>query len=293
MLIQLLANGFVSGCGYALVALGFALIYNTTRTFHFAHGAIYTLAAYLFYTLKNLWHIPLSISLPTSLALIALSGILIEDFLYLPLLKREASLLIHLLSSLGAYIVIVNLIAMIYGNETKILSPGIQPTYKIGSVILTRIQLIIVLAFLLLFGAFLMLLKKTHLGKIFRAMRDDPELVSAMGINPFRIRKVVFALGSFLAGVASILMALDVGMDPHVGMPALLSGAVAVIIGGIGIFEGAALGALSLGVIQSLVIWKISARWQDTATFLLLILFLLFRPCGVLGKRGRVEEEAL
>jgi branched-chain amino acid transport system permease protein len=293
MLIQLLANGFASGCGYALVALGFALIYNTTRTFHFAHGAIYTLAAYLFYTLKNLWHIPLSISLLTSLALIALSSILIEDFLYLPLLKREASLLIHLLSSLGAYIVIVNLIAMIYGNETKIISPGIQPTYKIGSVILTRIQLIIVLAFLLLFGAFLMLLKKTHLGKIFRAMRDDPELVSAMGINPLRIRKVVFALGSFLAGVASILMALDVGMDPHVGMPALLSGAVAVIIGGIGIFEGAALGALSLGMIQSLVIWKISARWQDTATFLLLILFLLFRPYGVLGKRGRVEEEAL
>ncbi len=290
MVTQLLANGIIAGCAYALVALGFALIYNTTRTFHFAHGAVYTLSAYLFYTCRNLWDWPLFPAFVLTLGLVAIFGILIDEMIYMPLAKRGSSLLIQLLSSLGLYIVIVNFIAMIYGNETKVLSPGVQPTYSLGTVILTQIQVATAISFVVLFGAFFVILRKTRLGKIIRAMRDDPQLVSVMGINPRRVRRMVFALGSALAAVAAMLTGLDVGIDPNIGMPAILNGAVAVIIGGVGIFEGAALGALLLGILQSLAVWQASARWQEMITFLVLILFLIFRPEGILGTRRRVEE---
>jgi branched-chain amino acid transport system permease protein len=251
---------------------------------------VYTLSAYFFYTLCNLLEWPLIPAFVVTLIIIAVLGILIDEIIYMPLVKRGSSQLIQLLSSLGLYIVMINFIAMIYGNETKVLSPGVQPTYSFGSLILTQIQVATAIALVALFSGLIMLLKKTRLGKIIRAMRDDPQLVSVMGINPRRVRRVVFALGSALAAVAAMLLGLDVGIDPNIGMAAVLNGAVAVIIGGVGIFTGAALGALLLGILQSLAIWQASARWQDLVTFLVLILFLLFRPEGILGVRRRIEE---
>jgi branched-chain amino acid transport system permease protein len=292
MLLQLLANGLITGCSYALVALGFALIYNTTRIFHFAHGAVYMLAAYFFFTCWSIWHIPFILSLLIALFFIALIGILIDETIYLPLVKRGFSPLACIVSSLGLYIIMVNVIAMIYGNETKIPLPGIQPTYTFGSIILARVQLLIFICFVLISAVIFLVLRKTRLGITLRAMRDEPGLISVMGINPISIRRIVFSLGSVLAATAAILNSLDVGMDPHVGMSAILNGAVAVIIGGIGIFEGAVLGGLLLGILQSLAIWQISTRWQDMITFLVLILFLVFRPQGILGKRRRIEEAA-
>jgi branched-chain amino acid transport system permease protein len=292
MLSQLLANGFASGCGYAIVALGFALIYNTTRTFHFAHGAVYVVSAYLLYTFHNLWHVPLVVAFILTPIAAAMLGIVIDEALYRPLVKRGSSQLIQMLSSLGLYIVLVNVVAMVYGNETKVLNPGIQTTYTFGGVILTRVQLAAVVSFLLLFAALILLLRRTRLGVTVRALRDDRDLISAMGVNPRRVRWAVFALGSALAAVAAMLAGLDVGIDPNIGMTALLNGAVGVIIGGIGIFEGAALGGLAIGILQSLIIWQLSARWQYAVTFVLLIVFLLFRPQGVFGGRRRAEEFA-
>ena len=290
MLAQLLANGFAAGCGYAIVALGFALIYNTTRTFHFAHGAVYTLSAYLLYAFYNVWHVPLGIALVITPLVAAAIGIGIDEALYQPLVRRGSSQLIQMLSSLGLYIVLINVVAMVFGNETKVLSPGIQPTFEAGGVILTRIQLATILASVLLFVGLVLLLHRTRLGIIVRALRDDQDLVSAMGTSPRVVRWAVFALGSALAAVAAMLSGLDVGIDPNIGMAAILNGVVAVIIGGIGIFEGAALGGLAIGILQSLAIWRLSARWQDSVTFVLLIVFLLFRPQGVFGGRRRAEE---
>lgn len=292
LVLQLLVNGIVAGCGYALVALGFALIYNTTRIFHFAHGAIYMLGAYLFYSTYVLWSLPLWLAALLTVVLITATGVLVDKLVHLPLDRQDASLLIHLLSSLGLYIVIVNTVAMFYGNETKVLSPGVQTTYSAGGVILTVVQIATVVVAVVLFIGLVLLLRNTRLGGQLRAMRDDPELVAVMGINPRTLRKIVFGLGSALAAAAAMLMALDVGIHPHIGLAAVLNGAVAVIIGGIGIFEGAALGAILLGLLQSLAVWQASARWEEAVTFVVLILFLLFRPEGILGTRRRVEEVA-
>jgi branched-subunit amino acid ABC-type transport system permease component len=290
VIFQLLANGLVTGCAYALVALGFALIYNTTRIFHLAHGAVYAVGAYLFYSFYVLWSVQLVGAALLTVGLSTALGVLIDEMVHIPLDQRESSMLIHLLSSLGLYIAIVNVISMFYGNGTKVLITGAQPTYSVGEVTLTRVQVATVLVAVLLFLGLVILLRKTRLGQQLRAMRDDPELVSVMGLNPRKLRRVVFGLGSALASVAAVLLGLDTGIDPRIGLAAVLNGAVAVIIGGIGLFEGAALGAVSLGLLQSIAIWQMSSQWQEAVTFGVLILFLLFRPQGILGTKRRVEE---
>jgi len=293
MLTQYLLNGIIAGSSYALVAVGFALIYNTVRIFHFAHGAVYVLSAYLFYTLR----VQLGVSfLPAFLSALALSvacGTLLDEVVYSPLAKRRASLLVQMLSSIGLYIVIVNLVALVYGNETILLVAGAEPTFAIGSAVITRIQLATLVTFVVAFGAVLLFLRKTRLGCVIRAMRDGPEFLTAMGFSPQRVRRVVFGAGSGLAAIGGILKGLDVGIDPHVGMNAVLFSAIAVIIGGVGFFGGAAAGAMVLGVSQSIVVWQTSHRWQEAITYALLILFMLLRPEGIFGSRRRVEEVTL
>lgn len=293
MLIQLLANGLVSGCLYALIALGFALIYNATRTFHLAHGAVYTASAYFLYVFLILLKWPLWLALLISAGFTLLLGMAMEYLIYAPLKKRNASLLIALISSIGAYTVIINLIAMVFGNETKILRPGIEVTYTIGNIILTRIQLAEVIVFLIITPVVIYLLKKTSWGKSVRAVSDHPQLASVMGIKLSHVRYSVFAVGSVLAGIAAMLSGLDTGMDPYVGMPMFLIAAVAMIVGGVGTFAGAVVGAFLIGVVESLVIWQISARWVEAITFVILILFLIFKPEGLLGKRKRIEEAVI
>lgn len=290
MLLQLLANGIANGCLYSLVAIGFALIYNTTRTFHMAHGAVYTAGAYLCYLfLINLgW--PLVSAAALAVLLCAVLGVAMELVVYAPLVRREASHLVALLSSLGLYVALINVIALIFGNDTKVLRPGIEQTLQLGTVILTRIQIAQITAALVLLPAGLVLLRQTMAGKIIRAVRDNAVLASVLGVNQNAVRLWVFGVGSGVTALAAILAALDVGVDPNVGMPMLLTAAVACIVGGIGTFGGPVLGGFVLGTLQSLVIWKTSGRWTSAVTFGVLIAFLLFRPWGLLGRRRRLEE---
>lgn len=290
MLLQLLANGLVNGCMFALMALGFALIYNTTKVFHIAHGAVYTAAAYACFVLHVQLNWPLAIAVAGSVAAATALGVVIELALYAPLTRRNASTLVALLSSLGLYVALVNLIALLFGNETKVLRPGVEKTYGFLGVILTRIQLAEVATAAVILPLLVLLLRGALWGKIIRAVRDNPTLAEVLGVNLAAVRIAVFALGSALAGLAASLAALDVGMDPQVGMPALLIAAVALIVGGVGTFEGPVIGGFLLGLLQSLVVWQISARWTDAITFAILIIFLLFRPEGLAGRRRRLEE---
>jgi len=290
MLLQFIANGIVNGAIFAILALGFGLVYNTTHTFHIAYAAIYTTSAYVCYTLYRITNLPLWLSILGGLTSGVILGCIIELLVYRPLVKRDAPLSVALISSIGVYIIVINIIALIYGNETKILLPGIQKTYQLGSVILTQIQVIELIIGIVVCVAYSLLLRTTNFGKLIRALADNPNLLSAFGVDIYHVRLQVFALSSLLASIAACLVALDVGIDPYVGMPAMLISAVSMIVGGVGIFVSPALGGLLLGIIQSLAIWKISARWQDLVTFAILIIFLLLRPQGIMGRRRRLEE---
>jgi branched-chain amino acid transport system permease protein len=292
MLSQFIANGICSGSLFAIIALGFGLIYNSTNIFHFAHGAVYVSAAYLFYLFFLVLNIPFITSLFITLIFTILFGLIIETLIYRPFIRKNFSHNALMISSFGVYLITVNTIALLAGNETKILLSGIDITYNFslfGDIILTRIQIISFLTFLVVSILFF-IFKKSKIGRVILAYSNNPVLTEILGYNPNFIRVFIFSVGSVLAGIASILFALDIGMDPNVGMNALLVSAVAVIIGGVKIFEGALLGGIIIGLIQSLVVWQISSRWMEASTFLLLIIFLLFRPQGLLGQKSRIEE---
>ena len=287
MLIQLLANGIIMGSIYALVALGFALVYNTTKSFHIAYAAVYMFSAYMILSFYKTLQLPLLISFAIAILLTMGLSILIERAVYLPLVKRKSSLNVIMISSIGVMIVVINTIAIFYGNETQILNPNISESVTFGNIILTHTQLAQLIISLILIGAFLTFLKYSKFGIKTRAMRDDDTLCTVFGMNINRMRLYLFGLSAFFAAVGGGLIAYDVGMDPYVGMPMLLNAVVALIIGGVGRFEAPVLGGFLIGILQSLAIWVFSSRWQDAVTFSLLLIFLLLRPQGLLGEKQR------
>lgn len=287
---QFIAYGLCKGAIYAVVALGFGLIYTTTRVFHIAHGAVYAVAAYTLYFFLNFLKVPFLIAVLFALFAAGMLGVLIEIVVYRPLAQRNASGAVLLISSLGVYIIVVNLLAMLLGNETRIFQFGGNTTVQFGNVILTYVQIAQIVISLLVVGIYWAFLRKSSIGRICRAVADDSVLASTLGVNVKTTRLVVSAVGSLLAAIGSMLIALDVGIDPYIGFPIVLVAAVACIIGGLHRFIAPALGGLLLGVIQSLGVLGTSARWESAVTFALLICFLLFRPQGLLGMRQRLEE---
>jgi|ERR1017187_4328163 branched-chain amino acid transport system permease protein len=287
---QVLANGLAAGCAYLLVGTSFALIYSTSKTFHFAHGAVYTLGAYVFFDVNQRAHTHPSLALGAAILAAVLLGTSIDVFVYRPLRGRKSLALVQLLSSIGVYSIVVNALSMFHGNESKVLDPGQQQTIPIGPVILTVTQIITIISALLTIGVSTAILRSTRWGRMIRALQDDPELLQSMGLNTVLVRTTCFAVGSALAAYAAVLSGLELGIDPNIGMSAILNGAVVVIIGGLASLEGAAIGALLLGFLQALAVWALSSQWQEGITFTLLILFLFFRPEGIVGVRRRVEE---
>ncbi len=287
LLLQFLINGLVTGALYALVALGFGIVYRSTKVFHLALGAIYTASAYGAYAVLK-WGkgTGILIGILTALAL----GFLIERCVYRPFYKKDSSPGVVLVASLGLYIFIVNLIALIFGNEVKILSPGIEPSFSFFGIILTRMQIIQFFTGIFVIIIWLILLKKSRFFKAVWAMGDEPVLVRVLGLPLWRLRDTVFILSSFLVAVSSILVGMDVGIDPHIGLPAFLIGAVAVFVGGMNNFSGWVISAFIIAELQSLVIWKFSARWNDAITFVVLIAVLLLKPQGIFSVKGRMEE---
>lgn len=287
MLLQLLANGIIMGSIYAIVALGFALVYNTTRIFHIAYAVVYMFAPYMLLSFYHSLQMPLIIAF--LLAIIGTMGLslLIEYMVYRPLNRINSSLNVIMISSIGVMIIVINIIAMLYGNETKIIHQAISPSVTFGNIILTYIQIAQFVISLTLIILFLIYLKYSGFGIKTRALRDDDQLYTVMGMDISNMRIGLFVLSGFFAAAGGAMVAYDVGMDPYVGMPMLLNVVVAMIIGGMGRFDAPILGGFIIGILQSLAVWVFSARWQDAVTFTLLILFLLLRPQGILGEKQR------
>ena len=286
MINQLILNGIIAGSVYTLIAVGFAVIFRIVRFFHFADCVVFTAGAYFTYLFKAWLGWPVIVAIPVSIGLCAVLGVFIESSIYRPLRHKGSSSLILLLASLGIYIVLQNIISMVFGDDTKTIRSGIvKEGINILGARITPIQLTIIIVSLLLLVSCFLFLKYTKIGRSMRAVANNPELAGVSGINSDGVIFWAFALGSALAGLAGILVALDVDMTPTMGMNALLMGVAAVIIGGVDSLPGVAMGALLLSMAQHLGVWKISSQWQNAIAFVILLIFLLFRPQGFLGKR--------
>ena len=286
MFQQLLYNGIIAGSIYALIALGFGVIYRTVRFFHFAHGVVYAAGAYLAYSFFiQLGMLPI-VSCLLSIVSAAILGILIDRFIYLPLRRRNAPNLIFLLASFGIFIFLQNFIQLLYGAQILTLNTGpVKEGHEFLGAVITDTQILIIGVCFSLFAAVWLFTKATKLGKAMRAVANNPVLANISGINSERIILYSFAIGSGLAGLAGILISLETNIEPTMGMNAMLKGLTAAIIGGMGSIPGALLGGLLLGFAENFGIWYIQAGWKDAIAFGMLIIFLLFRPQGILGKR--------
>lgn len=284
LISQLILNGIIAGSIYALIAIGFVVIYRTVRFFNLAHGAVYTCGAYLAYTFIITLGLNPIIAFFLASTISGIIGLVIDRLVYRPLRNKKASNLIYLLASFGVFIFVQNLLQIIYGAQILTIRTGpVVEGHHILGAIITDFQILILGVSILLLVLTYLFIQKTRLGKAMRAVADNPIGASVVGINPEKIISHSFLMGSSMAGAAGILISLETNIEPTMGFNAILKGIIAAIIGGIGSIPGAVLGGFFLGIIENLGIWKIQAGWKDSIAFGILILFLLFRPGGIMN----------
>ena len=287
---QLLFNTLVSGLQLALVAVGFNLIFNTTKVFHLAHGALYVVGAYALLQFMELQSDIGATALIGSLIIITILAVLIEKLIYQPLAKKKSGQAITLISSIGVYLFMINVIALLNGNETQFVNPGLGSSFSLAGITIVPIQLVQLITAVLLIGGIIILSKTKWFLKV-RAMISEETVASVLGVNTNAIRLWMMVIGSILAGIAAILQLFDTGVDPQRGMAITLSAAVAVIIGGQGSIIGTIIASLFIALLQTFTEWFISAQWKQGLTLLLLIAVILWGTEGIVSFKMRVEEK--
>ncbi|MCC7336419.1 MAG: branched-chain amino acid ABC transporter permease [Pirellulaceae bacterium] len=289
LLLQLLANGIVNGAMFALLAIGFGLVYRSLRVFHVAYGACFVLSAFVYYLLVTCGGWPWWLAGLGSIATSAAIGTLMEAGFYWPFYRRRISSEAVLVASLGLAIMLENVMALLFGNEVAAIPRGLSQSVTLGPVRLTMIQ-IAQFAICTSVASAVFLLLRLPSFKIVLGMGENTELVQTLGHSLPRYRMLVLGLASGIAAVPACLVMTDVGMDVHAGMSYLLIAAVAVLAGGVARAPGWLLGAYLVAVLQSVVIWKFSAKWTGLVAFALLLAILLFRREGLVGLHKRKEE---
>lgn len=288
---QLCFNILISTFIYLILALSFILIYYPTKFFHFAHAAVITFGAYFTYFFLYQLQINLWLSILLSISFASILGILLELIFFKPLRKRKTSALIFFIMSLGLYIILQNLISLIWGDDVKSIRSGVVKVgNKIFGAYITDIQIIIIIISILLFIGTLLFLKYTKTGINLRAVSSNEELSNIFGISSNKIILWGFGIGSALASVAGILVSFDTDMNPTMGFSLLLYGVVTMIIGGVDSVKGLIGGALLLASAQHLGAYYIGSNWMDAIAYIILILFLIWKPLGFSGRKLKKIE---
>ena len=286
---QLIVNSIIAGSIYSLVALGFNLIFGTTKFFNINHGVVSTIAGYTVFYLSKTLGLDSILSIIIAIIFSGIVGYLSEKLVFLKMRERKASGMVMLVGSLGLFTAIQAVIAILFTSQFQTISTNISESkvYNILGGIITSTQLIILISVIVITVTLALSMKLTRFGKAVKAISDDVEVAKIVGINTDKIIAKVFFIGSMIAGVAGIAIGFDTGIEPTMGMNLLLKGVIASIIGGVGNVYGGMLGAFFLGFIENFGIWKISGEWKDAIAFFVLILFLIFKPGGILGKKDK------
>ena len=279
-------NGLHIGSIYALVALGYSMVYGIVKLINFAHGDIIMVGAYAAYVLLVLCGLPVWVAVIGSIVFCALAGVLIERIAYRRLLVKEAPRISLLITAIGVSIFLQNLFQLIFTSSGKSFhyifnyEPIVMGERQVSIVSLITIVTTVVLMVLLQ-----LLVKKTRLGKAMRAVSEDAGAAKLMGINTNSTVSWTFAIGSGLAAVGAVLYSASYPLiDPYMGSMLGLKAFVAAVLGGIGSIPGAMIGGLIMGVAESLTKGYISSTLSDAVVFGILIIVLLLKPSGIMGK---------
>ncbi|WHZ32073.1 branched-chain amino acid ABC transporter permease [Desemzia incerta] len=281
---QQMINGLSLGSIYALIALGYTMVYGIIKLINFAHGDIYMVGAFIGYTMIHSFGMGFFPALLTAMALSALLGVLIERIAYKPL--RHATRIAVLITAIGVSYLLQNGMLYFYGAEVRSFPQVVDNTlFEVAGLQVSRIQLLIFATTLVLMVLLQFIVQKTKMGKAMRAVSTDSSAAQLMGINVDNVISFTFFLGSALAGAAGVLVGLYYNtIDPMMGVAPGLKAFVAAVLGGIGFIPGAVLGGFTIGVIETLVSAYGNSMIRDAVVYGILILILIIRPAGILGK---------
>lgn len=285
LFLQLLINGIQVGALYALTAAGFALIFGATKVFHVAHGATFTIAAYVFHYLYSVTGAHWLLAFAAASLMSVAFGILLDTYVYAQIKKYQGSLFTVFVASFGVAVVVQNLIGMIFGRGfISVSTPLSRSAEVLPGLYVSPLAIVAIFTALLLFYALQFFLSRTHIGMALRALSENEDLVRVYGMNPRRLSRFAFALGSFLVVPAAILTNATAGVNPAIGHHIMLLSLAATIVGGVGNLYGAACAGLLLGLAESLALWFFEPQWSQAITFIVMFLFILFRPAGFFGR---------
>lgn len=294
--LRYLINGITLGSVYGLIAIGYTMVYGIIGMINFAHGEIYmigaftSLLAFLILGLTGITFIPLALALVLILAMFftASYGWAVERIAYKPL--RQSNRLAPLITAIGMSIALQNFVQLSQGSRVKTLQPviegGINPFAAFGmNIHVSYLQFVIIFLTLALMIIFTMIISKTSLGRKQRACEQDKIMASLLGINVDKTISITFVLGACLAAVAGLMVTLYYGVIHfYIGFLAGIKAFTAAVLGGIGSIPGAMLGGLVIGLVESFWSGYFSIEYKDVGVFSILVLFLIFRPTGLLGK---------
>ncbi|MFS1663090.1 branched-chain amino acid ABC transporter permease [Streptococcus sp. zg-JUN1979] len=283
-MLQQLVNGLILGSVYALLALGYTMVYGIIKLINFAHGDIYMMGAFVGYYLINTFQLNFFVALILTMLITAFLGVVIEFLAYRPL--RHSTRIAALITAIGVSFFLEYIMVYFVGADKRAFPQAIETVkYNFGPITITNVQLIILCVSIVLMIALQYIVKQTKIGKAMRAVSVDSDAAQLMGINVNNAISFTFALGSALAGAAGVLIGLYYNsIDPLMGMTPGIKAFVAAVLGGIGIIPGAALGGVLIGLLETFAISIGYSSYRDIVVYAVLILILLIRPAGILGK---------
>lgn len=284
-IIEQLLNGLRTGSIYALIALGYTMVYGIAKMINFAHGDIIMVGAYSLYVFIGVLGVPIPIAILLSVGVCALAGVVIERIAYKPL--RKAPSLAVLITAIGVSYFLQSAALLIF-SATPIPFKSIinVPSVKVGSVTIPGITLVTLLVTFIIMVVLTLFINKTKTGNAMRAVSEDKGAAELMGINVNGTISLTFAIGSGLAAIAGVLFICQYqSITPTLGALPGIKAFVAAVLGGIGSVPGAMLGGILLGIIESLSKAYISTQLADAIVFGVLAIVLLVKPTGLLGKR--------
>jgi branched-chain amino acid transport system permease protein len=285
--IQQLVNGISLGSIYALIALGYTMVYGIIKLINFAHGDVFMIGAFIgFYSITG-WGLSFFPALLVSMAACAVFGVIIERIAYKRL--RNATRIAALITAIGVSL-LIEYVFIYFRGAGLVAYPNVLPTktFEIFGAQISSKSLLILGTSVTLMLILQFIVHKTKTGKAMRAVSHDMDAARLMGINVDRTISATFAIGSALAGAAGVIFgAYYTKIEPLMGVIPGLKAFVAAVLGGIGIIPGAMVGGLILGLVETIVSALGFSLWRDAAAFIILILILIFRPAGILGKNTK------
>ncbi|SCY90536.1 branched-chain amino acid ABC transporter permease [Alkaliphilus peptidifermentans] len=282
--LQQVINGLSIGSVYALMAVGYSLVYSIMNFSNFAHGGVIMIGAYLGFFAMTLIELPFIIAFALAAVGAAMVAVVLERVAYRPLRNRNAPFLYFIISAMGASIFLENIVIATIGPNFRTYPRVFSATpYTIGSISIGRLDLTMFWVSAFSLAVLIFIIEKTKTGMAIRATAYSGRASVLMGVNTDRIIFIVFGLGGLLAGIAGVLFGMKYTVYPQIGFITMKS-FIAAVFGGLGSLPGAVIGSVLLGTIETLTAGYISSQYRDLISFVLLILILIFRPRGLMGK---------